>query len=453
MNAKSTTLLSLLPFSLALCAVGCELPDELTDDNADTSGATPDDGGDDDETGSPDDGTGGDDGGSDDGDDDSDGADDDGESGGTPAGPFGCGEGRLIAGNPFGDPSVAPVDGAASVDPNDTTGGIAARRVQASPVDPNMLAIASGPEIWFMDTGSDTIHHMLGDREAGQFRPGPCDVARVGIVSDLDFTSDGTLILGDHSGNAVVRVTDPFGPACEMHLYAGNQLETSTGPLPHEPGFDDGPAAAATFSGPDMLEVGADDTIYVVDKGNAAIRAIAPDGEVSTVAVLPSTYISNGLSVFGIAAGADGMIYLSAKGSVQSSQNATILELDPSDGEVREVATGRDDPWLIGSTGPTIAGMVEVRPGLVATYVNGRVFTIATDGTVEHVAGDGDKPWTITDYAADYDPFAVHDAMELELDNHSATTTGLGAFVSWTGDSLIVTGQASGFVTVEIGCQ
>ena len=111
------------------------------------------------------------------------------------------------------------------------------------------------------------------------------------------------------------------------------------------------------------------------------------------------------------------------------------------------------DPWLVGSSGPTIAGLAEVRSGLLATYVNGRLFTIDTeDGAVEHVAGDGDKPWNTAEFASDYDPFAPHPAMELELDNHSATTTGAGGFLSWTGEALLFSGLAEGFVTVAVRC-
>ncbi len=47
-------------------------------------------------------------------------------------------------------------------------------------------------------------------------------------------------------------------------------------------GFDDGPAASATFSQP-MGVLWTPEGLYVADAGNAAVRLIAPDGTVSTV--------------------------------------------------------------------------------------------------------------------------------------------------------------------------
>jgi hypothetical protein len=449
------THLSLLRPCLALAFVsfgaGCDMP--TSDD-----GNPPADGG---STGAPsdDDGSdataGTDSGDSVDGSGDSGDESGDGSTGGPPDdGMLTCTAGRVVLGNPIGDPALPPADGGAAIDMSAGGPSLQARRLVPSPLDASKIAIATGPEIWMLDEAAGTVHHVLGDSDAGEFAAGPCASARVGSVSDMAFRSDGTLYLGDHSGNAVVEVTDPFGAACEMHYYAGNQTAISTSPLPHEPGFDDGPAAMATFQGPDFLAVDANDDLWVVDIGNSAVRKIDTAHQVTTVAELPSDYQSLGLAASGVVMADNGMLYLSVKGSVESSQNGTILEVDPASGTTREVATGRDDPWLVGSSGPTIAGIDQVGANLLATYVNGRIFTITMDdGEVTHVAGDGDKPWALADFAPGYDPFAEQAAMDLELDNHSASISGAGAFLTWADGRLLHTGIAVGYVVTEIDCQ
>jgi len=437
----------------ALLLAACDLPtdDDMPAADGGTSGAPTDDSADDGETGTDPDADG-------DGDGESDGS---GESdtseptdtGATGDGVLACTEGRLYIGNPIGDPSVMPTDGVSAVDETDAGPNLPARRVIAAPGDTSRRVVTTGSELWFVDDTTGTIHHILGDKEAGEFAAGPCETARIGSVSDMAFRSDGTLYLGAHMGNAVVQVTDPFGPGCALDYYAGTQTNISVSPLPHEPGFDDGPAATATFAGPDFLTVDAADNLYVVDIGNRALRMIDSDDQVSTIVEFPQEYISSSLAAFAVVAADNGMLYLPVKGSVESSQNGTILEVDPSDGTLREVATGRDDPWLVGSTGPTIAGLVQVDDGLLATYVNGRIFTIGMeDGTVTHVAGDGEKPWSLSDFANDYDPFATHPAMDLELDNHTASTSGAGGFLSYADGALYFSGLAEGYVVTQIDC-
>ena len=51
-----------------------------------------------------------------------------------------------------------------------------------------------------------------------------------------------------------------------------------------EYGCADGPAAVAMFSSPNDVAVASDGTRYVVDTGNHRVRAVAPDGTVTTIA-------------------------------------------------------------------------------------------------------------------------------------------------------------------------
>lgn len=104
--------------------------------------------------------------------------------------------------------------------------------------------------------------------------------------------ADGKLWIVD-TDNHVVRRIDLASGVIE---HVAGKVETRTGdfdgnPTTAEttetrgfPGYADGPADAAAFSGPRDLEVADDGTVYVADTGNHCVRAISPDGMVSTVA-------------------------------------------------------------------------------------------------------------------------------------------------------------------------
>lgn len=444
-----------LSLTIGLGASGCDLPG--SDDDTGSAPATSDTDSPVDPTGE---GTSGDGPGSTGPGDD--GPDDDGPGGGDstgdvpPAdGEITCTQARLHIGNPMGDPALGPQSGDPAAGSTPDGPNLATRTIATVPGQPEMSVIATGPELWAMDGTAGTIRRILGDEEASEFRAGACAEARIGNVSDIAFRSDGRLYAGDHSGNAVVEIVDPLGPDCEMRYYAGTQQDVFTSALPHESGNADGDASVARFAGPDWLAVDENDDIWVVDKGNRSIRRIDTADQVTTVLELPSEYIggSGAVSVFEILP-LSGKLYMPAKGSVQSSQNATVLVFDLASAELQELATGRDDPWLVGSSGPSIAGIVHAEGDLLLTWVNGRVFTVdASTGDVQHVAGDGDKPWALADFAPGYDAFGEHDAMDVELDNMSATVTGAASFLHYAGDRLYVSATAQGNYVTALDCE
>lgn len=369
-------------------------------------------------------------------------------------GMFACSTGRLFLGNPTGDPTAWPADGAALIDMTADGPALPARKIVVSPDDPTKMIATTGSELWAIDTAAGTLSHILGSREDALFRAGPCDEARIGIVSDIVITPEGTLYAGDHSGNAVVKIEDPLGAGCQMSYFAGTSEETSIDSNPHEPDFVDGPGAQARFSGPDYLGLGSDGSVFVIDTGNSAVRKIDAAGEVSTLVELPSDYSAFGGTSANSIAEIGGMLYVATRGSVQSSQNATILQLDPATGDLTEVVTGRDEPWLVGSSSPAIAGAVPVEGSMLLTWVNGRLFTVDVDtAEVVHVAGDGDMPWQSSDIPGDYDPFAEHDAFDLMLDNLSASTAGKSTYMTYHDGALYYSAQARGFYVEAIDCE
>jgi sugar lactone lactonase YvrE len=89
-------------------------------------------------------------------------------------------------------------------------------------------------------------------------------------ASGVAVAADGTMYVAEGAGADRIRAISPNGVVSTL---AGG-----------ERGFADGIAAAAQFNTPSALAIDADGTIYVADTGNNAIRRVAPDGRVSTVA-------------------------------------------------------------------------------------------------------------------------------------------------------------------------
>ena len=83
---------------------------------------------------------------------------------------------------------------------------------------------------------------------------------------------DGTICVAD-SGNHCIRT---ISPERVVGTLAGSIFD-----------FADGRGADGRFRQPLALDVGADGNCYVTDTGNNAIRRVAPDGAVSTVAGSP----------------------------------------------------------------------------------------------------------------------------------------------------------------------
>ena len=82
--------------------------------------------------------------------------------------------------------------------------------------------------------------------------------------------TDGTIFVSDGLDTPRVRALFPNGRVADL---AGGA-----------PGFADGPGKTARFQTISGLALAPDGTLYVADTGNNAIRRIAPDGQVTTVA-------------------------------------------------------------------------------------------------------------------------------------------------------------------------
>ena len=164
------------------------------------------------------------------------------------------------------------------------------------------------------------------------FRQGAPMASAFSDPFDVAVAADGTMLVADGGdNNRIRRVT-----ADRVVTIAGGAME----------GLVDGIGAAAAFHTPSGLAVGADGSIYVADTGNHAVRRVAPDGVVTTVAGSGSPGYRDGGAAeaafdgpIGIAAGRDGTLY------VADTYNDRIRRIDPH-GQVSTVA-GAGGPGLL----------------------------------------------------------------------------------------------------------
>lgn len=214
------------------------------------------------------------------------------------------------------------------------------------------------------------------------WRDGPVDTARFSEPFGVAVSADGTIHVSDAGWSHRIRRITPSGTVTTV---AGG-----------ERGFADGRGAAARFATPSAMAVAPDGSIVVADTGNHAIRRVAPDGSVTTVAGDGTAGYIDGSArharfnaPVGVAVDAAGRII------VADTYNDRIRVIDP-DGLVRTIAGGDDGS----GTAPQSAGYID-GPGpdarfdtpcgvavdaqgrvLVADTGNGLIRLIGTDGTV-----------------------------------------------------------------------
>jgi sugar lactone lactonase YvrE len=196
------------------------------------------------------------------------------------------------------------------------------------------------------------------------YRDGPASTARLDTPSGVAVDAGGGVLVAD-TGNHAIRRIAPDGSVTTV---AGDGI----------PGHRDGPARQARFRGPTGIAVDARGRIIVADTYNDRIRAIHPDGTVSTIAGSGTPGLAEGpaaASAFdtpsGVAVDPDLNIYVADFG------NVAIRKISP-DGHVTSVP----HHGLVRPTGVAIA------PG-GGIYAAGdhRVIVVDPDGDIRVVAG------------------------------------------------------------------
>ena len=153
---------------------------------------------------------------------------------------------------------------------------------QARFADPYDLALDPHGALYVSDGGDNdrirvlrtdgTVATLAGGVEG--FQDGQGAAARFDTPSGLALDATGNLYVADTGNHAIRKVT----PAGVVSTLAG----TGT------PGFRDGPGRQAQFDGPMGVAIDAAGRVIVADAYNDRIRAIAPDGTVTTLAGGPA---------------------------------------------------------------------------------------------------------------------------------------------------------------------
>jgi ABC-type branched-subunit amino acid transport system substrate-binding protein len=118
-------------------------------------------------------------------------------------------------------------------------------------------------------TADGTVSTLAGTGAPGH-ADGPGSTAQFNMPAGLDVDAEGNIYVAD-AGNDCMRLVRPDGTVITL-AGDGNQ------------GYQDGPAAQTQFYSPTGVAVDASGVVYVADLGNNRLRAIGADGQVTTLA-------------------------------------------------------------------------------------------------------------------------------------------------------------------------
>ncbi|WP_027865172.1 NHL repeat-containing protein [Massilia alkalitolerans] len=226
------------------------------------------------------------------------------------------------AGNSNRIRTIAP-DGTVATFAGDKEGFVDGKGTAAAFHTPSALAFDHEGNLYVADTGNHAIRKIAKDGTvttlAGNGTRGELD----GIGRAAQFNGPVGLAVDDAG---IVYVADTYNDRIRR---IGRDGTVTTIAGSGKPGLLDGLAAAASFDTPSALAVTTNGTLYVADTGNNAIRRIATDGSVTTIAAPAEGERRAPLRrPVGLALTRDGYLYIAA------SSGGRILQLTP-EGEFR----------------------------------------------------------------------------------------------------------------------
>lgn len=296
---------------------------------------------------------------------------------------------------------VAP-DGTTTTVAGSTAGFRDGPAAQALFNNPYGLAVDSQGVIYVADSSNRRIRKITPDgmvstvagapdSVGGYFIPdfadGPANVAKFGFPAAVAVAPDGTLYVADYGANRVRKVA----PDGTVSTIAGNGYV----------GFDDGKGADAKFAGPAGVAVSQSGTLYVADFGNHLIRAVAPDGTVTTFTGSPRLDQS-GAPIGDYQDGPRGTARFNGPANLYLGPDGSLYVADANNNRIRKVASDGSVSTVAGDgeMGSQDGSADKARfnlPGGLAVAPNGTIFVadsynnsirrISTDGAVSTFAG------------------------------------------------------------------
>ena len=287
---------------------------------------------------------------------------------------------RLAAGGP-----VATVCGMPP-EPGSGDGAGGAARMNA----PGALGLDARGNVYFVDTGNSSVRTISA---AGQVATLAGAAARFSSPAGLAVQPGpgGTVaaIYVADTGNHTIRVVTPGVPV-QVATLAG-----TAGVAGFQDSSEPGSADGARFNAPAGLALDLQGNLYVADRGNQAIRMIAPDGTVSTVAGNPAAVGADdggaGLASFNgpsaVAVTVDGStLYVADTGNhlVRRIQDGSVSTLAGTAGEPGS-ADGSKDTLL---NAPVAIALDNAGNLYVTNNGSSTVCQITPGGTVSTIIGN-----------------------------------------------------------------
>lgn len=185
---------------------------------------------------------------------------------------------------------------------------------------PSGIAIATDGTLYVADTGNNAIRRISADRVVSTVVPP--DAGLNGPLG-LAVRPDGTLVVADTYNDRICAV----GSDGRLFTLAGSG----------RPGFSDGAGIDAQFDTPTGVATDGTGSVFVADAGNGAVRVIAPDGAVTTIA---PGYADGSLRPRGVAVGATHSVFV-------SDERGRVFEIMPSGGQ--RVVAGQSPGYADGA--------------------------------------------------------------------------------------------------------
>ena len=241
--------------------------------------------------------------------------------------------------------------------------------------DPYGVAVDGKGNVYFSDGGERNTVSVLVPDGSVRVLAGGIEGYRDGIGAAASLNTPSGIALDRH-GNVYVADTGnhairKIAPDGTVSTLAGSGVA----------GFADGQGAQAQFNGPVGVAVDEAGIVYVADTYNDRIRRIAPEGTVTTLAGSGVPGIADGMGALaqfdtpcGIAIGKDG-IYIA------DSRNDAVRRINP-DGSVVTLAVTPEtekDAWL---RRPMALAVTHDGFVYIAVAARGRLLQMAPDGTM-----------------------------------------------------------------------
>lgn len=234
--------------------------------------------------------------------------------------------------------------------------------------DPRVLVLGADGALHVLAGAGDGEVGVIGDEGDG----GPASAALFMQLDGIAVGADDTIYVSDSVANRVRRIQDGI-----ITTVAGTGEPVLTG--------DGGPGTAAGLHWPTALQLDAAGNLFIVDTFNHAVRRLAVDGTITTIAGTGIEGVTGdgGPAIaaqlsqpFGVALEDDGTLYISDRGNFKIRRVSPDGLINTLAGTGVEGASGDDGPATAATFGYVARVALDGDALLVADQSNARVRAI-----------------------------------------------------------------------------